>query len=194
MADDNEWRMMMVYLKMIDIWWWWICDAKWKIMWWSIYEWWCASASSGLPQIAHMTNIHIHQQDPLTENPNILPENRSLWYLMMMDAWRWSICDDDGWLKMIDDLMMMDDCDDGWLKMMDELDDDGCLKMIDIWWWWITVDDGWLKMMDEGWWRMPEDDRYLMMMDNCMMMDDWWWRITDDDGWLITVSFRYCML
>ena len=93
---------------------------------WMVY--YCAScivineiwnASSGLPQIlAHMTNIHIHQQDPLTENPNIHPTRK---YISL-------IFDDDGWLKMMDEgwwwmtdddryVMMMDD---GWLMMMDD--------------------------------------------------------------------------
>ena len=123
---------------------------------WMVY--YCAScivineiwnASSGLPQIlAHITNIHIHQQDPLTENPNILPENTSLWYLMMMDDWRWSIFDDDGWMK-----------------------------MIDMWWWWMTDDDRYVMMMDAWRWSICDDDGLLMvkddwwwwMADNCII-------------------------
>ena len=77
------------------------------------------NASSGLPQIlAHITNIHIHQQDSLTGK---IPT--SYHKIDLSDIWWW------------------------WMNEDDRYDDDGWLMMIrydDEWWW--SYDDG-LPMM-----------------------------------------------
>ena len=52
-------------------------------------------------------------------------------WLMMMDDWRWSIFDDDGFLE-----------DDRYVMMMDD------------WWWRITDDDGWLITVSFGYWML----------------------------------------
>ena len=113
---------------------------------WMVY--YCAScivineiwnASSGLPQIlAHITNIHIHQQDPLTRKSQHTSYQKihlsDIWwwwmteddrYLMMMDEWRWWWM---WWWWWTDEMMMM----------MTEDDDDVMMMVKDYWWWWMA--------------------------------------------------------